>query len=205
MTLTHTVYVALIRHGRTDWNAQGRLQGRTDIPLNENGRLDALRAAQALATESWHALYTSPLKRAVATAEIIGETLRLEPVIRDCLIERSYGVLEGKVRSRRRRGRRPRRRPVPGMESETTLTARALECLSTLVREHPGERIIVVSHGGFINTFLSRISQGQVGRGITRLVNGGITRLKWDPESEWQITSLNESAHLTHPQGPTDP
>lgn len=205
MQLPCDVHVALIRHGRTDWNVQGRLQGRTDIPLNAAGRLDALRAAEALAAEAWHAVYTSPLARAYATAEIIGERLGLELQICGCLIERAYGKLEGSVRRGRRRRRTGRRRAAAGMESDVALAARAVGCMTDLARRHPGQRLVVVSHGGLIRMFLYRISHGRVGRGVTKLANGGITRLTWAPERSWRILSVNETAHLASPEGPTEP
>lgn len=201
------VEVALIRHGRTDWNTAGRLQGRTDVPLNNAGRADALRVAGALSTEAWHALYSSPLARAATTAQIIGDQLGLRVHVRDCLIERSYGVLEGRSRHelRRRRARqREPAQPIAGMEADPTLRNRAVHCLSTLIQVHINQRLLIVSHGGFLNAFLHHISQGRIGTGITQLANGSVTRLTWRPDVGWSVVSLNEAGHLVRPQGQTD-
>lgn len=194
--------LACVRHGRTDWNVERRIQGRTDIPLNEAGRLDARRAARRLAHEAWHAVYTSPLGRAAETAQIIGDQLGLAPVSRPCLIERSYGKLEG-TRIKGRRRRRRRSADVLGMESDQKLRARALACIEELAEVHVGHKVVVVSHGGFINALLYVVSGGQAGTGITRLANGSISKLLRDAAGHWTILTLNETEHLIDPQGPT--
>jgi len=72
----------LVRHGETDWNAAGRLQGHTDRPLSDHGREQARRLADELAGEDLEAIYASDLARARETAEIVGERLQL-PVVLD--------------------------------------------------------------------------------------------------------------------------
>lgn len=199
--------IALIRHGRTDWNIAGRLQGRMDIPLNAEGRSDAAGVAERLATQSWHALYASPLSRALNTAKIIGERSALEIRIKACLVERSYGAIEGKTLKELRRKRSPRgdgSELIEGMESDAVLQARARRCMETLLQEHAKGRIVVVSHGGFINALLFSVSNGRIGTGITRLANGSITRLVWHPRRAWDVLSLNETSHLVKPQEQTD-
>ncbi|HTM81834.1 histidine phosphatase family protein [Asticcacaulis sp.] len=88
-----TFYV--LRHGQTDWNVQMRLQGSTDIPLNETGRAQAHVAAKVLAGESITKIIASPLSRALETARIVGAASGLEPVIDGRLIERNFGQFEG--------------------------------------------------------------------------------------------------------------
>ncbi|HWX09771.1 MAG TPA: histidine phosphatase family protein, partial [Gaiellaceae bacterium] len=81
----------LVRHGETDWNAEGRLQGHTDRPLNEHGRRQAHALAERLAGDDIAAVYASDLARARETAEILGAKLGL-PVSRDAgLRERDWG------------------------------------------------------------------------------------------------------------------
>ena len=196
------MFIACVRHGRTDWNVQRRIQGRTDVPLNDAGRLDAQLTALRLAAESWHAIYTSPLRRAAETARIIGLHLGLVPVSRPCLIERSYGTLEG-TRARGRRREMRRRVQARGVESDGKLRRRAIACIEGLAGEHPGRRLIVVSHRAFINALLHVISGGKAGTGITRLANGSICRIARDGQGRWTILSLNETDHLVDPQGPS--
>ena len=88
-----TFYV--LRHGQTDWNLEMRLQGSTDIPLNDTGREQARHAAGLLTGQSITRIVVSPLSRAMETARIVGDRLGLEPVIDDRLIERNFGLFEG--------------------------------------------------------------------------------------------------------------
>lgn len=205
---TEALEITIVRHGRTQWNVAGRLQGRTDIPLNDEGRDDARRVAEAVSLQSWQALFTSPLLRAYDTASILGKKIGLEPEVRDCLIERSYGTLEGKSRAqlrqwRAKKGRRSSK--VTGMEADSVLRSRALACFNGLAQGHiEGDRVLVVSHGGFINAFLFCISNGKVGSGITQLANGSITRVSWTKAFGWRVISLNDTAHLDRPHGQTD-
>ena len=85
----------VLRHGQTDWNQQMRLQGSTDIPLNETGREQARHAAGFLVGQGLTKIIASPLSRALETARIVGERLGLEPVIDARLIERNFGNFEG--------------------------------------------------------------------------------------------------------------
>ncbi|MET0318796.1 MAG: histidine phosphatase family protein, partial [Rhodococcus fascians] len=68
-------FLALVRHGETDWNLHGRLQGSSDIPLNDTGRAQAREAVYELSDHSWDLLVSSPLSRAAETADIIGSHL----------------------------------------------------------------------------------------------------------------------------------
>lgn len=85
----------VLRHGQTDWNLQARLQGSTDIPLNDIGREQARLAAELLDGLGITKIVASPLSRALETARIVGERLSLEPFIDARLIERNFGLFEG--------------------------------------------------------------------------------------------------------------
>src|ERR1700712_2452823 len=86
----------LVRHGETDWNAQRRIQGSTDIPLNATGRAQAATAGGILARREWDGIYASPLSRAFETASIIaGEVGLGEPTTIAAIVERNYGEAEG--------------------------------------------------------------------------------------------------------------
>src|SRR5215471_17237116 len=85
----------LVRHGETDWNAVGRLQGHTDRPLNDFGRRQARQLAEELEDETLAAIYASDLARARETAEIAGERLGLPVVLDPDLREKDWGTWEG--------------------------------------------------------------------------------------------------------------
>lgn len=190
----------LVRHGETDWNAQGRMQGHADIPLNETGMRQAEALAERLAAdaEKWTALWTSDLKRALQTAEAIAirTSLTMHPWKK--LRERSLGELEGmpfeEVR-RRFPGYLTGEVPMPGIETRAALRRRSMEALGELVRRYPGGRVLVVSHGAFINTALAYISGGRAGTGKTRIHNTSLSVFVWDGQ-EWQVPVINDVAHL---------
>ena len=89
----------IIRHGKTDWNALQKLQGRTDIPLNEEGREMARAAAEEYKDIHFDVCYSSPLCRAVETAEILLEGRDVPIITDDRLIEMSFGIYEGVEKS----------------------------------------------------------------------------------------------------------
>src|SRR5690554_970725 len=86
----------LVRHGETDWNFEHRIQGATDIPLNDTGRQQARRTGRLLASRKWDAIVASPLSRAFDTASIIAEEIGLPaPTALAGIVERNYGDAEG--------------------------------------------------------------------------------------------------------------
>jgi broad specificity phosphatase PhoE len=131
----------LVRHGETDWNAAGRLQGRTDRPLNDFGRRQAAALADRLADDGVAAIYTSDLARARETAEIVASRLEL-PVIADpALRERDWGTWEGLT---------PSERAAVAFEGETQEAhrERILGAVSRIAGLHSAERVLLVTHGG---------------------------------------------------------
>ena len=132
----------LVRHGETDWNADGRLQGQTDRPLNDFGRRQADRLAGELETDEIEAIYSSDLARARETAEIVGERLGLPVVLDPDLREKDWGTWEGLTAAERDR--------VEFVGESTAAHAqRTLSALRRISDRHPGGgRILVVTHGG---------------------------------------------------------
>lgn len=150
----------LVRHGETDWNAARRIQGRTDIPLNETGREQARRAGELLARRRWDAIYASPLGRAHETATIIAARLGIDEVTSvDALVERDYGDAEGMV-FEEIQARYPDGVAVPGQETRDEVAARIVPALLALAARHPGERLMIVSHGGAIRAVLQTAEPG---------------------------------------------
>ena len=152
-----------MRHGETDWNAAGRWQGQTDVPLNETGRAQAFALAARLRAEGVRAIATSDLCRARGTAEIVGEALGLEVALVDAnLRERSYGKWEGLTRCECE-ARFPEewarhvsdpRSPPPGGEAADALLARAVPAIHG-VAERLASPAVLVTHGGVMRAFLA--------------------------------------------------
>jgi broad specificity phosphatase PhoE len=131
----------LVRHGETDWNASGRLQGHTDQPLNDYGRRQAAKLAAQLETGDVAAIYASDLSRAKETAEILGARLGLPVVLDPDLRERNWGSWEGLT---------PTERDAVTFEGEAPEQHRdrMLQAVHRIAERHPGERVVVVTHGG---------------------------------------------------------
>jgi probable phosphoglycerate mutase len=149
-----------VRHGQTDWNFQKRIQGSTDIPLNDTGREQAREAGAALAVRPWDGIVASPLGRARETAEIISGIVGLDaPEIVDALAERSYGEAEGLNAVELAERFPDPMAPVPGRERRGEVVRRVLPALEKLAAEHPGESLIVVSHGGVIGSLIRYVTE----------------------------------------------
>lgn len=164
--------VLLVRHGETDDNAAGRFQGRRDTLLNERGRAQARALAQRLRHEGLRALYTSPLQRAHATAQIVGDLLGLQAIVDERLMEAEGGDWSGRLIAEvaaaapeeweRWRRADPTFR-LPGGESVAEQAARVAAALAD-VASGPLPAL-VVTHGGSIRA-VGAISQGGGGVSI---------------------------------------
>lgn len=187
----------LIRHGETDWNRQRRIQGHSDIPLNESGTEQARLLAKRYKHATLAAIYASDLQRARDTAAPLAEALGLPVQALTDLRERCYGTWEG-LTYEEIRARFADPDPddtIYGIETLEALKERASRCLEGLALKHPEQVIAVVSHGGFINAFLHKITNGQMGTGITRIDNTGVTVVRYGRHA-WEIAAVNDTSHL---------
>jgi broad specificity phosphatase PhoE len=172
--LTETI-LGLLRHGQTDWNIDLRLQGSTDIPLNDTGREQALQAASVLNREDWDVIIASPLSRAKDTADIVAKELGMNVVIVPELIERSFGVAEGLDHASWRKMYESHA-VIEGLESLEDLRARTILLLDLIANEYAGQRVLAVSHGAFIRKVLTIISNGELPREGERLSNASLNK-----------------------------
>ncbi|SDS66828.1 probable phosphoglycerate mutase [Pseudarthrobacter equi] len=184
MTLTT---FALVRHGQTDWNAERRLQGSTDIPLNEVGRGQARDAAAVLAPYEWDAIVSSPLSRAAETADLIAEGLGLTVSRRvPELTERSFGPAEGMQAGPELEALR-----IPGgfkgAESEDEAASRGLGALEALAKEFSGQRLLVVTHGTLLRVSLSRA----IGETLPSVDNAALNLAHHHAIDGWQLEYFN--------------
>ncbi len=150
----------LIRHGETDWNAAQRIQGRTDIPLNAAGERQAECVAEFLSAQTIHAVYSSDLSRAIQTATPLSKKLGLEVRQVSAFAERDFGIFQGLTSDEiakahpadydRWQSREPSFAPAGG-ESLLLFRARVEAALESLVQQHLGESVAVVTHGGFLD------------------------------------------------------
>ena len=157
--------VYLVRHGETDWNIEGRLQGLTDIALNAKGLAQARLLAERLAEEfNFVALYASPLRRAYVTGEIIGARLGLTPIPDTRLVEHNLGELEG-LTSADVKARFPefhrmwhvgeKHVPFPGEEPSASFQHRLSEFLREIQARHAEGKVIVITHGGAMGMIMA--------------------------------------------------
>jgi broad specificity phosphatase PhoE len=162
--------IYLIRHGETDWNLQGRFQGREDIPLNETGIKQAERCGEAFRGETFQAVITSPLIRAKKTAQIIAEYVDIDSVmIEKDIIERDFSKVSGMT---------PKEREafyasgeIDDKEPFEDLSKRMLSCIKKYAVQYGEGNIIMVSHGASINSVLASLSEGTTGTGKIILKN----------------------------------
>ena len=158
--------IFLIRHGATILTAEDRFAGSTDVPLSDEGKEQAARLAQRLASFPVAAVYASPLGRTMETARILAGPHRHEVLVRDGLREISHGHWEQMTR-REVEQKYPEEAAAweedpytyapPGGESGLAVTARALPALMEIVRQHEGQPVIVVSHKATIRLLLSSL------------------------------------------------
>lgn len=182
--------VAFIRHGQTDWNRDGLLQGSSDIPLNDTGRAQARDAFMTLRSRPWDAVVSSPLRRARETARIIAEGLEipLGPAYPG-LVERDYGSLEGT--SAAAAIERWPDREYPGAESLDEVAARGEAALAEIVgdaalTDAADGAVLVVCHGTIIRYTVARLA----GRPVPGIDNGSISLLRFEGGT-WQVATVN--------------
>ena len=180
-----------VRHGETAWNRVSRIQGHTDIPLNDAGLWQARQVGEAVAGEGIDAIYSSDLQRAADTARAIGRAAGVPVQLDVALRERHFGELEGLThdeistrwpeQARRWRGRDPAYGPQGG-ETLQDFHARCVGALARLAQRHPGQTVVLVAHGGVLDCFY-RAANGvdlSVPRSWT-IGNATINRLLYSP------------------------
>ncbi|MCL2674344.1 MAG: histidine phosphatase family protein [Defluviitaleaceae bacterium] len=145
------VYTA--RHGQTSWNAEGRMQGHIDIPLNEVGMDQADKLAERFKDIKIDKIYSSSLSRAYDTAKAINKYHNVEIVQDDALREVSYGDFEGRLISEigeQFQALQKEGKPMPGGEEAETFLKRVHISLDKLTKENDGKTLLIVGHAGTV-------------------------------------------------------
>lgn len=169
--MTTTFY--FVRHGETDCNRRGIVQGSGDSRLNAMGRRQAERLADRLAEVAFDVIYTSTLNRARETTDLVAGHHPAVPVrVREGLREMDWGVYEGRLEDEVRPSLNAIKaawrggdfdRPVEGGESIRDVQRRGLAALEEIVAEHGGETVLVVTHGRFLRVLLASILSSDFG------------------------------------------
>lgn len=178
----------LVRHGETDWNRERRFQGHADVPLNASGRAQVRTLAEELAGERFAAAYTSPLRRAAESAEILAATLGVELHASEALREVDVGSWSGltvdEVESRYPEGFARwidwRCEGWEDGEAYEDFSRRVVGGLRELAVRHPDEQVLAVTHGGPIRSALASalgLSLDEVRGRIAALENCATVRI----------------------------
>lgn len=187
--------IAIIRHGTTAWNKAGKLQGHSDIPLDEEGVQQALKLGQRLSGESWDLIYSSHLLRARQTAAIIAQELQIDTVIEDKRLgEAGGGLIEGTTEEERllKWGATWKGMDL-GMEPGESVVGRGLSFMQDLLTENSGKKILLVSHGSFIRQLLDALLPAM--HPTPAMKNTSITKLQFSNEN-WHCELFNCVSHL---------
>ena len=192
----HTT-LTLVRHGETAWNAERRMQGRTDIPLNDRGLRQAELVAKRLEGTQWDAIVSSPLVRVMGVSRAIAKAIgypEVEIIQRDDLVERGFGKAEGMTLPERTEAF-GLDAPIPGIEPYEELDRRVMNALREIEAQFRSCRVLVVAHGGVINAALEQITDGELGHGKSFILNVSLTTVHIRDE-RWELESVNDAEHL---------
>lgn len=206
--------LVLIRHGQSTANATGVWQGQLDFPLSEMGRRQASEAGRALGGVEISGAYASPLSRAFETASSIVREASFpgEVVPVRGLMERQGGILEGSTWEEQE-ARDPEfaekflalpeeeRWTLAGAETDEDILVRFVDALSSIRAGHgPGDRLLIVSHGGVMRAFLRDLFGEDILPGSERAPNASITRLLWNKDgTPPELLELAATKHLSQP------
>ena len=197
--------IYLVRHGQTEWNKKLTFRGRADIPLNEAGHMEAQALSHALKDKNIEAIYTSPLKRSIETAQPVANLFHLEIVPVQALIDINYGDWEGlsfnEVKKRYgeqyiRWEKSPDLIRFPNGETLDEAKERSFRAFNNIVRENPDNSILIIPHR-VINKILLCA--------LLNLTNSHFWELKQDTgcinlieyaEDKFVLCTMNDTCHL---------
>ncbi|UVI32409.1 histidine phosphatase family protein [Paenibacillus spongiae] len=192
--------IGLIRHGKTDWNALGKIQGQTNIPLNQEGIRQAKALAERLVQEprQWNAVISSDLMRAAETARILADRLGIPQLPSDeRLRERYFGEVEGTTEEERlARWGKDWRSLDCGQETDEEVRKRALGFIDDIARRMPDKNILVVTHGSLLAQLLRAMCDKLEDKPIGNLAYSVMER----SGDRWEPLLHNCTLHLEQPQ-----
>ena len=195
----------LIRHGETEWNRELRFQGHVDVGLNATGLEQARRLARRLSGEAAHRIYASDLLRAQQTAQPLGQALGLATLTDAALREQSFGQVDG-MRVDDIKAQHPQAWEgwlrfeedycMPQGETTRQFHGRVMDAVHRLVASHPGETLVIVTHGGVLDMiYRTARSLGLSGPRQSEIPNAGVNRVRMR-EGGIDILAWADVAHL---------
>ena len=198
--------IYLVRHGETDWNKQLRYQGQRDIPLNEEGRRQAMCVADYLAGERIEMVFSSPLLRARETATLIGEKHGLKLSMEHSLVEIDFGEWEGRNYNELKQDEQdmaerwffsPDTINIPGGESYSVFKERVLVGYDKIRKTDDNKNIALVTHAGVIRIIIASILD-MPASAVTRLrlSPASLTILLYDDWENSYLEIFNQSCYL---------
>jgi len=198
------LHLMLVRHGETQWNAQRRYQGQSDVPLSELGVRQAELVADWLAGYKIDAVYASDLRRAWETAQIIGKKSRLDILSEPRLRELKFGILEGLTFDEAQE-QYPEiiaawlddfHQTPEGAETIDLFNARVISLLEDLKRKHDGQVVLLVAHGGSLSEILRVVLElSPQKRWYLELENASLSEVLI-AEDFISLKRLNDTCHL---------
>lgn len=202
-------HLIIARHGETPWNAQHRMQGFIDTPLNTDGVAQAQALGLALQQTALHSIYSSDLRRALDTAKAVAQHHSSVPLVQsEALRERCYGIFQGNTFAENEarwpelttiwNTRDPHFAP-PGGESLHVFCQRTLAFVQQAVARHAGHTILIVAHGGVLDA----VYRHALGIDIRTprdwpLSNGGINRFTAHADGGLELVTWADEQHLQH-------
>lgn len=195
----------LIRHGQTDWNIAGKIQGNTDIPLNDTGIWQAGCLAKGMERRPVSRIFSSPLSRAVATANAIGEAQHICVQQIDGLEEVGFGVWEGltleEIQERypkeyQRWCLSPVEAAPQGGERQQEIRERCSRAIETILAQAEGD-LAIVSHGATLVYIMEYLMREHPLEEDVIVHNSSITTVEYDPlTGEFVLLQMNDISHL---------
>ena len=196
----------LLRHGQTRWNIEGKIQGKTDIPLNESGMAQAGYLARAMECCEARALFSSPLLRARQTARTVAETMGLPVNVLPELKEVDFGLWEGctwkEIEKRypedyRRWEVNPAQATPTGGESRDSCRARSRAAVEQVLRASSGGDVVIVAHGGILVYLIDYLLRNQKEKQEIIVRNASISVVEYEEAAGLgRILELNRTSHL---------
>ena len=197
--------IIIVRHGQTQWNTRKIRQGHLDSELTDKGVAQARALGQRLARESFTALYSSDLGRALHTARMIAAVTGHEIVTDERLRERHLGVFQGlsgdEIKDKHPEEYRLHRTlgpeyVIPGGESVRQQVARNVDCLDEIALKHPGEKVVVVTHGGVVSgLFRHALHIPLDAPRRFEFVNAGLNVFAYE-DGHWILRTWGDVSHL---------